>query len=165
MMTGDGNAPAKADEGEEIDRIMKEIEDLEKKMDSAPAEAEAAASAPAPKATAPAKSAADVAPEEDDQAPAGEEEDVEDNVVPMRPASPHTESLAETDAVPPRDEPLVRAESDESNTLALKVGGCTEVNLEFARAGVTITLECTDDGLKISTNQGAEFRLPFKRTA
>lgn len=169
MVRSDNNSLAQvgaSEEGEEIDRIMREIEDLEKKMDTAP-EQEGQAESTTPRASA-----------ESEHEPVEKESLVEDSqdtskVVPMRPqVNPQvnrmmTDTLAETDAVPPRDEPLMR--SDESAArdggLSLKIGGCTEVNLEFVRAGVSVNLECSDDGLRITTDQGAEFRIPFKRTA
>lgn len=132
-------------EGEEIDRIMKEIEDLEKKMDDQP-DAEAA-TANEPESTQSAK------------------------VVPLRSgmdtmaASP-MDSLAETDAVPAPDEPLFKESSSVAEGgLSLKIGGCADVSLEFARAGMSVTLSCTDEALTITTDQGAEFRIPFKRGA
>jgi hypothetical protein len=159
-----------ADEGEEIDRIMKEIEDLEKKMDTEPvAEASAPAKAPAT-ATTPATTAAPPT--------GGALDDLDDSVfaesskvVPMRPpvatrSDDVGESLAETDAVPARDEPLVKnGSSSGDGGLSLKIGGCTEVNLEFTRSGMSVSLSCSDEGLVISTDQGAEFRIPFKRSA
>src|SRR5690348_10893121 len=105
------NAPTNSNEGEEIDRIMKEIEDLEKKMDTPPSETsedptQAQTQPPAPPAEA--------------EAPAAK-------VVPMRQSAPApvAESLAESDAVPVSDEPLIRESSDASGegSLALKIGG------------------------------------------
>lgn len=138
-------AEANSGDGEEIDRIMKEIEDLEKKMD-APAEAEAAAPAPAaePEAEAP-----------------------QAKVVQMRPVSA-ADTIAETDAVPAPDEPLFKETAGHSTGdggLSMKIGGCTEVSLEFTRAGMSVSLSCTDEALTITTDQGAEFRIPFKRGA
>ena len=139
------------DDGAEIDRIMQEIEELEKKMDEVDAETQA--SKPEPVETSSTSQGGD-------------------NVIPLRGAldgleATSDESLAETDAVPAADEPLMKSGSDGAGdgALALKVGGCTEISLEFARAGVTITLSCTADSLSISTDQGAEFRIPFKAAA
>ncbi|MBI3543027.1 MAG: hypothetical protein HY075_07120 [Deltaproteobacteria bacterium] len=159
MVRGDkseAGAPSAA-EGEEIDRIMKEIEDLEKKMDTT-GEEETVAKRTEPEATA-------VAETETTEADDATEDDLHTSkVVPMRPALADT--LAETDAVPARDEPLVRAgDGSEAGGLSLRIGGCTEVNLEFTRAGVSVQLSCSDDGLSITTDQGAEFRIPFKRSA
>lgn len=158
-MTGD--APGRADEGEEIDRIMKEIEDLEKKMDTGAPEPAEAAAAPA----ASAESAEEAEAEEAEaESPFGAETG---KVVPMRhAAAPVAESLAETDAVPPRNEPLMRASNDAGDSgLSMKIGGCTEVNLEFTRSGITVALSCNEDALVITTDQGAEFKIPFKRSA
>lgn len=147
MVRSDKNAAEAgnpAGEGEEIDRIMKEIEDLEKKMDT-PAEQHAEAQAAAP-------AQADVAQGA--------------KVVQMRPAQTGAETLAETDAVPAPDEPLFKEQAGSSTAdggLSMKIGGCTEVSLEFSRAGMSVTLSCTDEALTISTDQGAEFRIPFKR--
>lgn len=133
-------------EGEEIDRIMKEIEDLEKKMD-APAEQQ-----PEAQAAAQADSPADTAQGA--------------KVVQMRPAQTGADTLAETDAVPAPDEPLFKEQSSSAGDggLSMKIGGCTEVSLEFSRAGMSVTLSCNDEALTISTDQGAEFRIPFKRS-
>ena len=163
--------PAGADEGEEIDRIMKEIEDLEKKMDSSPAEEDPAnetnvgSSALGSNALGSnALASAESNPETDPDEPENVDSEPSSKVVPMRPSI--VESLAETDAVPARDEPMVRGnESSGDGGLSLKIGGCADVNLEFTRSGMSVSLSCTDDGLVIRTDQGAEFRIPFKRTA
>lgn len=140
-----------ADENEEIDRIMKEIEDLEKKMDSAP-EPTVSEAAPAP-AEPPMDS-----PVEPDPTPTAK-------VVSLRPA-PVAESMAETDAVPVVDEPMMRSTTATADSsLSMKIGGCAEVSLEFTRSGMTVTLACGDEGLSITTDSGAEFRIPFKRDA
>lgn len=140
MVRSDKNAasPAAGDEGGEIDRIMKEIEELERKMDTT----------------------------------GGEEAQAPQKVVSIRPAAPaeeppHRESLAESDAVPASREPLMRTSSASSGggALGLRIGGCAEISLEFTRSGMTVTLSCTDDVLMITTDQGAEFRIPFKRAA
>ena len=74
--------------------------------------------------------------------------------------------MAETDAVPVQDEPLMRNESEGGNgNLSLKIGGCAEVQLEFERGGITVTFQCSDTGLTITTDQGAEFRIPFNTRA
>ncbi len=161
--------PAGADEGEEIDRIMKEIEDLEKKMDTSPdssgAEPESETQAVKQNNTV---AAAEPNPETESEDEPQEFDTLSpeprSKVVPMRPSI--VESLAETDAVPARDEPLVRAtDSQGDGGLSLKIGGCADVNLEFTRSGMSVSLSCTDEGLVIRTDQGAEFRIPFKRTA
>lgn len=143
MVKAENSAPN--GEGEEIDRIMKEIEDLEKKMDDEPGA---------------------------EQVASGGESNVAQgsNVVPMRSgmdamANSSVESLAETDAVPAPDEPLFKDATAADGGLSLKIGGCADVSLEFTRAGMSVTLSCTDDGLTITTDQGAEFRIPFKRGA
>lgn len=182
------------DEGEEIDRIMKEIEDLEKKMDgggSSDAVIDAAGDEPsAGPSTGPSvqaiteegensvevsqssmtRAATSLASSNEDYLPEGVEEAiVTSKVVPMRstPLGARHESLAESDAVPAFDEPLVRnaAMHGDEGGLSLKIGGCTEVNLEFSRGGISVRLACSDDGLTITTDQGAEFRIPFKRPA
>lgn len=122
-----------ADEAGEIDRIMQEIEDLEKKMDAG----------------------SDMSNE------------TENNKVVALHQKSEGESLAETDAVPPADEPLMKADtlSEGNGGLSLKIGGCSEVSLEFSRAGISVTLTCNDENLCITTDQGAEFRIPFNRAA
>ncbi|MEW6056226.1 MAG: hypothetical protein AB1540_06400 [Bdellovibrionota bacterium] len=137
----DSAAQVSTDEGEEIDRIMQEIEDLEKRMDP---------------------------PQETEQTSldtrAAQETQESAKVVALH--APTAESLAETDAVPAPDEPLVRsAPTGDQGDLSLKIGGCTQVSLEFSSAGMTVTLSYSDDALSITTDQGAEFRIPFKRGA
>jgi hypothetical protein len=133
--------PTGSEEGEEIDRIMKEIEDLEKRMDEDAPQAEA-----------------DGSDTKDEETSEG------GKVVALRPEV--SDTMAETDAVPASDEPLMHeSQGTGDGGLSMKIGGCTEVSLEFTRAGVTVSLSCTDDGLCITTDAGAEFRLPFKRTA
>jgi hypothetical protein len=131
--------PTGSEEGEEIDRIMKEIEDLEKRMD-------------------------EDAPQAEGAEPKYEHPTDGGKVVSLRPEV--TDTMAETDAVPAADEPLVReSHSTGDGGLNMKIAGCAELSLEFTRAGITVSLSCTDDGLCITTDAGAEFRLPFKRTA
>lgn len=133
MGQGDKMGAAGQDDAGEIDRIMKEIEELEKNMETA-------------------------------AEPAG-------NVVSLRPetvpsaAMDAADSLVESDAVPPTDEPLIKSEQTPAGegSLSLKVGGCAEVNLEFSQAGVAVTLHCDAEGLSITTDQGAEFRIPFTK--
>lgn len=167
MVRGDKDAAAQANtdpnETEEIDRIMKEIEDLEKKMDAPAENTEKPATLERAAAESPVASIKDEAPMESDSIPSA-------RVVALRPDRPDrpevTESMAETDAVPALDEPLLRDSQDNGSAgLAMKVGGCTEVSLEFTRAGMTVSLSCTENGLCITTDQGAEFRIPFKRGA
>lgn len=129
----------------EIDKIMKEIEDLEKGME---------ADAPAPEAKV-------------DEAPQA----ASDNVVALHPNNSeeqagYTEgSLVESDCVPVSQEPLMKSEDtmNENGNLSLKIGGCAEVSLEFERAGMIVTFQCSEDGLTITTDQGAEFRIPFAK--
>ena len=167
----------KAQEGEEIDRIMKEIEDLEKKMESPTeldknAEGQSAlqevekemASAAAEESVASTESEPEGTPEASE--PFLEEE--VSNVVELRRNATvqETDSLVETDALPPQsDAPLFQGASETAGSLGLKVGGCQEITLEFSRAGLAVSLTCTDEELKIRTDQGAEFRLPFKKAA
>jgi hypothetical protein len=172
MVRGDKNPLAEvtspaSNEGEEIDRIMKEIEDLEKKMDATSNEQDTTT------VTAENGSTEDGLLDPEPVAPVVKPTAKSEKVVALRPtftASGNTsdvgESLAESDAVPASQEPLMREHaSAPEGGLALKIGGCTDVSLEFARAGMTVTLSCNDQGLCISTDQGAEFRIPFKRTA
>ena len=149
------------EEGQEIDRIMKEIEDLESKVDEPVAEAGAVN---APQETDEEKS--------EDETAGSTVGNTAGNVVPLRASNKYEtstkyeETMAETDAVPVQDEPLMRTESEgENGSLSLKIGGCTEVQLEFARAGITVTFQCSDTGLTIMTDQGAEFRIPFQSKA
>ena len=127
---------ASAEESGEIDKIMQEIEDLEKKMDDG----------------------SDMS----NDAEAGK-------VVELRKKtdSSVSESMAETDAVPASDEPLMMKDENTAvdGGLALKIGGCSEVSLEFSRAGITVTLTCDQENLCITTDQGAEFKIPFNRAA
>ncbi len=133
------------EEAAEIDRIMEQIEDLEKKMETEPA----------------------VTPDA--------------KVIPMHPAERRdtsgavesqtahsiSESLVETDAPLTEKGPLLQNIDTVAGdgSLSLKVGQCSEISLEFARSGITITLSYNEDGLCISTDQGAEFRLPLKKAA
>ena len=146
------------EEAAEIDRIMKEIEDLEKNMDS-PSEADLQpAERTAAKADEP---AIDPVSEVADIIEANGAEEAK--VVPIRPV---TESLAETDAVPVVDAPLVNhGANPATGNLSLKIGGLTEVALEFSHADTTVYFAYNDEGLKITTDQGAEFRIPYKRAA
>ena len=75
--------------------------------------------------------------------------------------------MAETDAVPVADEPFMKDDNapSESGNLAMKIGGCATISLEFERAGLTVSFECTETGLTITTDQGAEFRIPFMAKA
>lgn len=138
---------ASKDEAAEIDRIMKEIEELEKKMDSPELPKDIASEPqPLPRMDTPAAS-----------------EDAK--VVPFRSA---VETMAETDAVPVEDAPLMKGGQEAgagSGSLSLKIGGCTDVALEFTKASTTVYVSYNDDGLRISTDQGAEFKIPFKRVA
>ncbi|MBI2607128.1 MAG: hypothetical protein HYW49_13720 [Deltaproteobacteria bacterium] len=146
-------AESSGEEGQEIDRIMKEIEDLESKIDEPVAET-GAVNAP------------------QDETAASAVGNTAGNVVPLRASdqyetsTKYEETMAETDAVAVQDEPLMRTESEGGNgNLSLKVGGCAEVQLEFTRAGITVTFQCSDTGLTIMTDQGAEFRIPFQDKA
>src|SRR5579871_6821097 len=162
-----------SNEGEEIDRIMKEIEDLEKRMDTEPA-AEDVEEQQLPAPDLARETAIAAASRYEDQDQEKEEDEPEQpvastpppsKVLPMRPS--FSESLAETDAVPARDEPLVRGSQGAAadGGLSLKIGGCADVRLEFSRAGFSVTLSCDNEALSITTDQGAEFRIPFKRSA
>lgn len=148
------------DDHEEIDRIMQEIENLEKKMDESTSGPEASAT-PAEASSEGSGSVESSSPEESVE-PSGEE--AGGKVIAFRGQS-GGESMAETDAVPASNEPLMRGVSDPEGGLSLRVGGAAEVTLEFSKAGVTVSLACTDEGLTISTDQGAEFRIPFRRAA
>ena len=150
----------KNDDNGEIDKIMQEIEDLEKKMDETSVEAKDDAS--------------------------GQDVDA-DNVVNLRDDSDIEDAPTEetVNAHGPLDEvdaedltssdledsdsdatPIRRNSSGSSNNgLSLHVGEVSNISLEFARHGMTVSLSCTDDGLVIKTDQGAEFRVPFKRAA
>jgi hypothetical protein len=165
----------KAQEGEEIDRIMKEIEDLEKKMESPTeldknAEGQSALQEVEKEMTSVAEAVASAETESEATPETPEpflEEEVS-NVVELRrnAAVQESDSLVETDAVPPQsDAPLFQGSTEASGSLGLKVGGCQEITLEFSRAGLAVSLTCTDEELKIRTDQGAEFRLPFKKAA
>jgi hypothetical protein len=179
-----GTAPqANGQESEEIDRIMKEIEDLEKKMDSPTdpqsltpetptAEAQTTKVDSGEKESAISGFGGEMTTDKGNAPSQADFEEAEvaaaasDKVVPFRGASAAIESLAESDAVPVEDAPLIHDTNSEADGgLSLKIGGCAEVALEFTRAGMTVSLSCTDEGLTITTDQGAEFRIPFKRAA
>lgn len=165
MVHGDKTATAGAmTDGDEIDRIMKEIEDLEKKIDVPSAKTDV----PTPEVSAEVSTETKTQDNAPLQTEAPEESVIEPDlakVVPIRPTM--GESMAESDAVRVNDEPLMKTESEtqESGSLGLKVGGCATVSLEFEKAGVVIRLTCSDSGLVISTDQGAEFRIPLKSAA
>jgi len=128
-------------EEHEIDRIMKEIEELEKKVDE--------------------PTQSNVARNENISSSAqntveNSNADFKGNVIPLR------ESMIETDAVLASNEPLFKpTQSTAQGSLGLKINGCTEVSLEFEKAGMTVSFQCTDSGLTITTDQGAEFKIPF----
>lgn len=169
----------------EIERIMKEIEDLERKLSPE--------STPAPSTTTTPEPAA-LSPEPTPPPPPPATEPTAPTLTAVAPPPPPTaspqdvsESLAEAIAVTPitptfntqentmspntpnlsdETESLLTSTSFESplagdGSLGLKVSGCTEIQLEFARAGVSVSLFCTDTGLVIRTDQGAEFKVPF----
>lgn len=178
MAQEEGSSPLARNDSEEIDRIMKEIEDLEKNMDSETdavqqkAEAEASEAEKLAKGTdhdAGQQGEATTISDDTNQELAGIMAEQPSNVIPMnRNTDMQTESLAETDAVPASDEPLMKAPSNvgaADGALSLKIGGCAEVALEFERAGMAVKLSCTDQGLTITTDSGAEFRVPFKQAA
>lgn len=162
MVRGDaesqGSSSNSPKEEAEIDRIIKEIEDLEKKMDSADTEptSDAGASAEAESNT---ESSGESIEEPNESA----------KVYPIHSnasTQSDSESLAETDAVPASQEPLLQGgNADGGGSLAMKIGGCTEVSLEFSKAGLQVTLTCNDEVLCITTDQGAEFRVPLKKVA
>lgn len=134
-------ANAETQEGGEIDRIMQEIEDLEKKMDNG----------------------SDMS----NNAESGKVVSLHSTSLATAESLDTSESLAETDAVPAADEPLLGQNEFPAGDggLSLKIGGCAEVALEFSRAGVTVTLTCSQENLTITTDQGAEFKIPFNRAA
>ncbi len=157
----------KAGDEQEIDRIMREIEELEKKVDETVSASNDSTNTSATQAVAqPIKSE-----------PVKEANNV-DNVIPFKglttveatkqedSTEPNFESMAESDAIPVHNEPLMKGLPGMNNAngnLSLKVGGCTEVTLEFEQAGMVVTFQCSEEGLKISTDQGAEFRVPFTK--
>ncbi len=140
-------------EQHDIDKIMKEIEDLEKNMSTTSQSTPAAAT--------------------ETQSSAITETTPTDNVVPLKAkkTTPVVEevSMVESDAVPPpSSEPLFKSSSSYSSgdgNMSLKIGGCADVSLEFEKAGMTVKLTYSDTGLVISTDQGAEFRIPFNKKA
>jgi|GEM_PF-1695451 len=170
MVQGDKEVAQPQDDTGEIDRIMKEIEELEKNMGAAPAAAPAAGPVVAPEAAvapAPVKDAATQEPVAPVSAETNEDDNMHHNVVPLHADSGDSESLVESDAVLTNNEPLMKSDSqyEGDGALALKVGGCAEVQLEFTRAGVAVTLHCSDDGLSITTDQAAEVPIPFRNAA
>lgn len=189
-------AQGSAQDSEDIDKIIQEIEGMEKELDNVSATlpkdvekqildtagAASAASAADPVGTpvAPVAPAAPTAPAPvpsvakspaTTTTPSAAETAAPSflNVVSLHPPkveTPVTESLAESDAVMATHEPLAfeRGASGEGN-LGLKVGGCTSISLEFEQAGMRISLRLEGDTLSISTENGAEFRLPLRRAA
>ena len=157
------------DDAGEIDRIIQEIESMEKEMDNVKA-------APATKASpvAPTNSAQPEALPEPVPASTSEHTPVERDVF--------EEALAESSTakvVPIRDLGVEATEHMDSSFggsglsgasvgsggLALKVGGCSTISLEFEQDGVRIALRLESETLSISTDAGAEFRVPLKRKA
>lgn len=137
-------------EQHDIDKIMKEIEDLEKNMTGSSQSAPAAATEPM------AQNTTETTPT--------------DNVLSLKvkKATPVVEevSMVETDAVPVTNEPLFKSSSSTGDgNMSLKIGGCADVSLEFEKSGMTVTLSYSDSGLVITTDQGAEFRIPFNKKA
>lgn len=140
------------DENNEIDRIMKEIEDLEQNLDEPAVDA----APPTPEAKIENNATGDKMSTEP------EKNENENNVVAIRPKSGFDEAFEATGTDSVENE---ESYASESGTLSLKVGGATEVNLSFEKAGVAVSFSCTDDGLVITTDQGAEFRIPFGATS
>lgn len=95
-----------------------------------------------------------------------------------------TESLMETDAHVVHPDPLAFESSGDTGHgnngnrgglgatsteqgfggggLAMRVGGCQAISLEFEQNGVRVTLTLEKDTLAISTDSGAEFRVPLR---
>ncbi len=163
----------------EIERIMKEIEDLERKLspDSTPppnaavasepvvAKTEAEPPPPPPPALEPLAPTLAAVPPPAPPEPSEADADAI-AVTPINTPTFHTQETTMTPNTPNLSDDLLTSASFESplagdGSLGLKVSGCTEIQLEFARAGVSVSLFCTDTGLVIRTDQGAEFKVPF----
>lgn len=165
---------AAAQDNAEIDRIIQEIENMERQMDQAeqgsspaalPTSAEAVSQvSPAPtpvSSPAPALAAAptwseqpEAAAEEATPGPALKRlldaENEQDNVIPFKEPEPLGTSL-DTDSG--------------EGALSLKVGGSTTIHLEFDRGGTRVSLRCDQDALTITAGGGAEFRIPLHKRA
>ncbi len=96
-------------------------------------------------------------------------------VIPIKNTKIATESLVETDAHVVHPDPLAfettttpagdthgYEQSFGGGGLALKVGGCAAISLEFEQNGTRVILTLEKDTLAISTDSGAEFRIPLK---
>jgi hypothetical protein len=163
-------------ESGDIDRIIQEIEEMEKSLDSTPQTADATDEA--------------VASESLEES--GSEES--NNVVALKARQADAEAHTSVDspvssggALDTFDQALkeatargedsrnaaLRASSDRGSPavgrstgdLSLAVSGCSSITLDFSRAGIQVTLSCDEEGLCISTDNGAEFRVPFRRAA
>lgn len=135
-----------ATEEEEINKIMKEIETLEKTIEPiAQAQSPASSVPPVPVVT------------QSTEVP---------HSTPVVNA-PLTQVVNNASAIPTRVAPLptVPTAGNQGGSFSLKVGECTQLNLEFEQAGIIVTVAYSPEALTIFTNQGAEFRVPFKRAA
>ncbi len=149
-MTQSASSPKSQDESGEIDRIIQEIEQMEKSIDDVqPKPAEVAKVVPILRSV--------------------EAEVTEATSGPTTPAKDpigFDQALAAATAREEGDGDVTSgATAAGEGNLALSVGGCTSISLEFAQSGMKVTLRYEDDALVIKTDGGAEFRVPFRKAA
>lgn len=77
---------------------------------------------------------------------------------------PFTTSLTEAVTKTNQENYKIASNSNEVlSNLGMQIKGCAEIKLEFSQVGVVVNLTCTQEGLFIVTDQGAEFKIPFKK--
>ncbi|MGE4234209.1 MAG: hypothetical protein AB7F43_12845 [Bacteriovoracia bacterium] len=153
MSQGDNrDAPVKSEGGEsEIDRIIKEIEDLEKSIDDGEEKNEGT------------QSAADTIESEVALETSAPEAAAEPAPKKHLRAVPTSTSTASTPATEASSSASSSTASDAS--LGLKVDGCTAVTLDFSLSGTQVSLVCDGESLRITTESGAEFNIPLRKAA
>lgn len=181
-------AKKSTDDSGEIDRIIQEIEEMEKGMDQSPAEAVSASAEETPDA---APEGVDLEGIVEDIPPEASEETNDDfeklsnastgandgpafnreKVVPLRAvpqlqeADLEAESPSTGSSAPGVNFDSIASNPSEGGGLALRVAGCTNIALEFTHNGLSVSLRLEEDVLAITTDNGAEFRIPIKRQA
>lgn len=162
MTQSKSGAAKSVEDSQEIDRIIQEIEQMEKSIDQVEAQTpEPAKVVPIRAAEATPSSATDVTETSASEATAldGESEGVE------APSSTVSDPIGFDKVLKAATERAATSTSPGEGDLSLSVGGCSTITLEFGRAGSRVTLSCDDDQLTITTDTGAEFRVPFRKTA
>ena len=148
-MTQSAKSPQAPDDSGEIDRIIQEIEEMEKSIDEVqPKAAETAKVVPLRAETPPAATA-----EAEPAAPS------------LKDPIGFDQALAVATAREEGDGDTSGMAATGDGSLALSVGGCTNITLEFTQSGMTVTLRYENDALVIKTDSGAEFRVPFRKAA